>query len=879
MRLKRILFIGVLGMTIIFLIGSVGMWWFLSRWVPVNGKALLIQEVEQRAPVELTIGAMRYALFRGIILENIELRERESEALWLASPLTQIHLGWPSWLLRRQVVFRIESTLEHPCRTELSLRGRYRLRDPALTLQVRSTDIPLESLAPPLSRYVPPALRSGNAQMNVRIHQRTDQPLALSGTIEGTQLLWMTPTIQARGDVTVRGGASAPSEPNGRWIIEADLSLRHGAMQDLPTIKTLTDMEGHATLTGEHLEIHELSATALGSRWRLEGAVAPMKSAQFEGLLTSRVNLTAATQALPPPMRSLGRLQGDAQIRAVCRGPLTPQPLLDCLLHTEFEELTLTAPKLVEPITHMTGELAYDALARHVAIRHLEGRLLRETLSATGQVQLLPATRLDLNLTGVIPLAALDEWLISLEALRDISGRVGIVASIQGRLEQLRYTGHLDLQDINLRLSAWDHPITQLSGRVLLTPTELRAPQLSLHIDEQPLTATATWAMSEPPRLTASLMLPQGRVTLESLVRPHEFVIERAHLALPQSEFEVRGTYGRTPEQPSQLTARGVVELSELTQLPFLPWPALEPWRLRGRAELETQFRGHLAHWTQGAIRGRLRADQLSVREIPIEQLVGELEQQGGTLRLRIPSVTVAGGKSWVELALEHRGQTRNYLLQCDVVGLQLARLSEVVPAWRNRPVTGNASAHALLSGTWEQRATWKGEGWLKATGQELGNMPLLNKLFRGLFGVLADRFGLEMLRRAQITQVSVQWRLGRERFSTEDLRLAGLAGTEPVALYATGSVGFDQTLDFVIEPELSEGALLQGSATGTLAGTILQSAGKLDRFRRLVGRHRLTGTLKDPDYHFEFSLQEVFRQLAPADPGELFQNLLDVIR
>ena len=104
------------------------------------------------------------------------------------------------------------------------------------------------------------------------------------------------------------------------------------------------------------------------------------------------------------------------------------------------------------------------------------------------------------------------------------------------------------------------------------------------------------------------------------------------------------------------------------------------------------------------------------------------------------------------------------------------------------------------------------------------------------------------------------------------------MAGTEPVAIYAKGSVGFDQTLDFVIEPELSEGVVLQAPTTASLAGTVLKAAGQLERLRRLIGRHRLTGTLKEPVYRFEFGTQDVLKQLAPG-PTDILQNIFDAVR
>jgi hypothetical protein len=182
------------------------------------------------------------------------------------------------------------------------------------------------------------------------------------------------------------------------------------------------------------------------------------------------------------------------------------------------------------------------------------------------------------------------------------------------------------------------------------------------------------------------------------------------------------------------------------------------------------------------------------------------------------------------------------------------------------------------VAGTLQQRATWHGDGWLTAQGQRLADLPLLDRLFQGLFGVLGDRLGLETLRWAQINEASLRWRLVHERIDTQDLRLGGLAGTEPVAIYAQGSVGLDQSLDFVVEPELSEGTVLEAPTTSTMAKTILKVAGAFERLRRHIGRHRLTGTLKNPQYRFEYNVQEVFKPVSPT-PADLLRGLLESLR
>ena len=137
----------------------------------------------------------------------------------------------------------------------------------------------------------------------------------------------------------------------------------------------------------------------------------------------------------------------------------------------------------------------------------------------------------------------------------------------------------------------------------------------------------------------------------------------------------------------------------------------------------------------------------------------------------------------------------------------------------------------------------------------------------------------VDMLRRADITQASLHWRLAKERFETDDLRLGGIAGTEPMAVYAKGSVGFDQTLDFVVDPELSESTLLQAPTTSSLAGVLLKAVGKLETLRRLVGRHRLTGTITHPNYRFQVGRQELLQEVDPANPTGLLQDIMKSLR
>lgn len=875
--MKRILLIGLSLAIILFLLGSFGLWLVLSSWVPTNGKAKLIETLERQAPIEVSIGTMRYELIKGLVLEDVRVSEPISQELWLSTPTIRVRVGWLGLLLRRHVAFRAQSPLDVPCHTTLTLAGRYDLRTALLRLDIQTMEIPLATISPVLSNYLPAPLKDGALRLNLHLIRQPKIRPILSGRITGTDLLWQTPSWDLRGDLTLEGNASPSSEPGGPWTVDAATTLRHATLQGLPTINTITQLEGQGRITQDQLTIEALTGTIADAPWTLEGVVTLGPRPAVDVLITSRPALAPFAAALPS-IQVPWQPTGTADVRAVCRGPLQPSPFLDCLIHADLQNVTLAGAKLTQPISRIGGSLDYDLLAHRLIIHHVAGRLNEKPLSIDGEVMTSRPLRLALDVTGTIPLEMTKPWLPATTAVDQLAGSAVVKLQLNGPVTALRPTGSMGFDGASLYFTTPKLHLDQVAGSLLLKGSTVEVPRLSLILDQQPLTLAGNVELLETPRVAATVWFPAGQLEVVSRITPRDVLVEESHLRLTQSHVQAIGRISRTTARASELRVRGAIEFSELGTIPFLSLPLLQTWNVRGVAEVDAKFQGSFSRWVDASVDGRLRADRLQIKDIPLEQLICQFEQMDGTLRLRVPTALVADGKFVGELSVKHRPGLQEYLFQADLMSLQLARLTQIVPAWRSRSVSGTASAHALLSGTWQQRQTWRGEGWLNASGEGLGDMPLLDKLFRGLFGVLADRMGLDMLRRAQITQASVQWQLARERLKTDDLRLGGLAGTEPVAVYAKGSVGLDQTLDFVIEPELSEGIILQSPTTSTLAGTVLKAAGQLERLRRLIGRHRLTGTLKHPEYHFEFGTQEILKQLAPA-PIDLLQGILESLR
>ena len=863
---------GTLGLTGVLALGV-----FLSAWVPTQGKELLEQELERHWPVEVSIGSMRYRPVQGLRLEDVTILQDGTQTPWLVAPRLTVQVGWWSLILRN-AVFRADASLETPARTELTVSGRYRLREQVLQCRLRTADTALETLSGTLSDHLPSSLDGGVVRLDAQLRWRPETPWRITGQLIGARLLWRDPPLQALGDVMLEGTVEGPARAGVPAPFDVVTTVRQGAIEGLPTLDRVTELEGTGRLTPEGLEIKQLRGKVRGAVWHLEGTIAPLSKPTLEILIRSQLELQAFADLLP---RSDGwEVSGPVDLRGVCRGPLSPEPTMDCLALADLRGASLTNAAAPEPITHIVGRIGYDLLARRVTIEQLTLRLRKEELAVRGTVTLTEPAQLDLATTGELDLGGWTGWFPTPPALQAIEGHASVDVTVQGLMPSPTVNGQMALREGRARLTGVDHPLEAITGTVELSGERVTLRETSLQFAAQPLTLSGTITdVRTTPRFKATLGFPNGTLQGSGVWDRDHVVIEMSELTTGASRLHLSGDVARDARQPSHLTLKGLFEPADLTRLPLIKPTALDLSKIQGQVAVDVRFDGSLKDVKSATLAGEIGADTLRVWEVPLEKVRLELAQAQRTLRLRIQNARLAEGTLWSHTVIEHRPGETTFVWQVDAANVQLAQLARAIPYWRDRAITGTASTNARMSGTLEQRATWIGEGWLKASGRQLGDVPLLDQLLQRLFGALGNRLGLEELRRAEITDVSLQWRLAREQFGTDDLRLGGLvAGTEPIAIYARGSIGLDRTLDLVIEPEFSEGIVLEAPTTSTVARTVLKAAGQFERFRQLIGRHRLTGTIQNPQFRFELTIQETLKQLAPG-PADLLEGILKSLR
>ena len=522
----------------------------------------------------------------------------------------------------------------------------------------------------------------------------------------------------------------------------------------------------------------------------------------------------------------------------------------------------------------MSGALQYDHLARALAIHTLSGEIRGQPVMVRGSMQFTTPATMNLVVEGKVDLALAKEALPTDSPVQSTAGQVSVHVELSGTPARPAYNGTAVLTDAAIALRAWPSTIEQVRGTIRFTNQDISTQQLTCVLAGHPVTMTGTvTGLTTTPRIVGQAKLTDGTLALDVSVLADQFVVQELDAAIGSSRLRVKGRISRLRDQPSQLTAAGTLRMTDLPQVPWVDLSALKPWGLEGDVAVQARLSGPLDEPRALAAAGLIQSEQLVIKGVPVRAITAELEQGRERWSLRVTEAMIASGKLTGECLLE-RSESARYLLEGDLTMADMQQLAASLPAWRGRDLQGTLSAHTSIVGVWKDRSKMQGDGWLQAEGERLGEVPLMDGLFRGVFGALADRLGLTMLRKAQITKVAGQWRLAQERLWTEDLRVTGLSGTEPVALIIRGSVGLDKTLDLVVEPELSEQLLTQAPNMSALSGTILKVMGGLERARGLVGRHHLSGTIDKPQYKFEFSLDQVLNQNLPAGIGQLLDSL-----
>jgi len=846
---------------------GVGAW--LARWIPTHGKAWVATQLEHLLPLDITIDQLHYSLWDGITIEQLRgINPAAPTVTWLEMPHLHLRVGLLRLALRQEVAFRLSGTLQAPLVTTATMAGVYHLRTHQLTIDLQTADISLGTISPALRRYVPSTFTDGQLILHLKAEMHPSHPALVAINLIGHGLVWQQAPLRLTTNLDIDGTAQTSASGEETWRYDLTAHMREGHLTGVPLVQELSGITGTLHLTPDHLEIASMTGRALDDTWTLQGDLAPLSDPVLDAMLRTHINLAGL------PLKELAAWQpsGASDLRVVVRGPLRQWPSIEMLASADVQDAALTIPALAMRADHLQGHLTYDHLTHQLELQPLKGQLPNSRVRVEGTATLQKIPLLNVRINADADMALLNAWPAIADTIGDLSGPVTVDATIRGLLTQPTLEGTAILRGATIHVTNLPQPLEAITGTIAFSPSQWTTQGLTMRVADQSLrlAGTITQNANATP-LNFTVTFADGSVAVQGFLQPDQFRIDRAEAALGDSHLTLRGVVATQPARPSHLMLDGVVDPSDLAHLPWLKLPAFTTWKIYGPASVTLELTGPLQNWHTATIQGNLRAEALTIRELPVRAINVDVNQADGQLSVRLLQAFIADGKLVGHYVLDTTRQPPESALECDLTQADLTQLAASIPTWHDRGINGAVSGHMRILGPLSRQSQLVGDGWVRAAGAHLGDMPFLEKTFKGFFGELAQRLGLGIFRTAEITEMTAQWRLSNGRLSTEDLRFNGVTGTEPISILMHGSAGLDQTLDLTVEPDFSEQLLLESPTVPSATRTLLKTVGRLEQVRRLIGRHHLGGTLDKPEYKFEVSLDQILKQLLRGGLGQLF--------
>ncbi|MCL7462353.1 AsmA family protein [Pseudomonas sp. NW5] len=348
--------------------------------------------------------------------------------------------------------------------------------------------------------------------------------------------------------------------------------------------------------------------------------------------------------------------------------------------------------------TDLRGDLTSSALNGQPLDLRLRGDLQLDTARRTLSAQKLHMDANQLSLLGQLELQGG-------EAPR-LSGELSIAAfDLRALLQQLRQTLPAMADEQALRQVA-------LASRIQASPEQLRLQDLRLQLDDSQLDGQLQLTLSEPPRL--ELTLAGNRLNLDRYLAP-------------QASDERATADTGTPSAPRAPTTARASAGASSSALPAVPteerWsaePLLDPASLR-------RLNGRL----------ELALNQLTLRDLPFEQVTLKAEARNGRLSLEDAQADLLGGRLQLAGQLNSRATPATLALRLHSSGLDLARLLTQLEPSEPPALRGSLQLQAELSarGNSEQVliGSLAGNARLQIDNGALNDANLEQQLCRGI--------------------------------------------------------------------------------------------------------------------------------------------------
>ncbi|MCX5678660.1 MAG: hypothetical protein NTY76_06085 [Candidatus Omnitrophica bacterium] len=776
--------------------------------LPVKINTTVVEELEKVTGKKILIEAIRFNLFKGLVLEDLVIYDRNEIFVWAKSVSCGIPL---SGLLENRVAIPAVMIDSPAVYVDRRPDSSFNIREliPAAYKPSAATVVVLQRIIVKNARVIfvdrtlEPAFkeRIDDISMDIRLslpdkvalNLSCDIPLKSSAYFKFSGVYY-TSSMELAGRLGVKNfnpnefkdyyRASGISFPRGFIDAEGDLRVKDNAVE--------LDFDGRIEGLGinkEKLNIKLDSLIKLMARYELKD-----KTFEYAGKLdVSRMDLSG--------VEAVGKLEN---IKA----------------NIEFNDSRLWSENIIADAYGMRWKA-------RVNIFNFASPIF--DIYADSEAHL-----------SVIQNMLKEEFNIKLPT--DIAGKAGIKLAIQMQPDKpLKMNGYVTLDGATVSLGAGNFPIEGVTGEAQFNLDGAKWSGIKLRYREASYVSSGSLVNFAAPKIDIEASSPDLSFKSALSVKGPAVKISSLKGRYFGSTFSVSGDAVFPDRKPIKADIKGALKL-DLTDLKKMikDFAEFEKIKLAGKITAEFNLNGDPGSLKACKIRARIKSPDVSVYGLKFTGMAIDYAQTGGAGQIKFIKSLLYGGSLYASGGIDWKAGDLPYSFNIDIKDVKLEDL-KADTGFKDKDVSGDITALAKLTGAFKDSAKFSGTGRLSIKN---GRLWQLN-LFKGLGAIIFSRDFSDIA----FTEGSCDIKIAREFFTVNNFVL----NSDLLNLYGSGTIGFNKSVDAVLRPEIRESAVDYGSA-GAIAVAVSSNT--------VV---KITGTLEKPEYKTQANLADVMGGIANA--------------
>lgn len=308
------------------------------------------------------------------------------------------------------------------------------------------------------------------------------------------------------------------------------------------------------------------------------------------------------------------------------------------------------------------------------------------------------------------------------------------------------------------------------------------------------------------------------------------------------SQFSASGQIDNSDAARPFFDLNGLInlEVNNLTSILDKKYPALKSMQLSGQLDTQFSLRGYPSDFKNCYLQAKLTSNNFSFYGLNTKNLSAEFFQDQRLAKMSSLKIDFYEGviEGVGSLNLDTAGMP--YQVELKANGIKLEKLKMDTPV-KNKNISGNLVGEIKFNGYSADLNKINGLGSFLITNGKLWELNLLQGLGKLLFA--SDLGNIEF------SECSSSFLIKDKFISTDKLilksNIANLVG--PLR------IGFDNSLDGVLDVEILSDMVPVSGTLKDLTTAIIGQAGKF-------GEIKLSGTLKEPKYHFKTAVTNIIK-------------------